>query len=102
MQRLIGHQNSVHAITADFGLSACVSTSLDNTAKVWDLVSGECLQTFEEHTEIVVACDANWRRGEVATGGWNFDVKIWDPMTGECKQTLLGHRRMIVSVALSP
>ena len=29
-----------------------VSGSYDNTLKVWDLVSGRCLQTLSGHTEV--------------------------------------------------
>ena len=66
------------------------SGSDDDTVKVWDVTSGECLQTLEGHSyfeECVVF--SRWDEGCV--GVWDKTVKLWDVTSGERLQTLEGH-----------
>ncbi|KAF2192900.1 YVTN repeat-like/Quino protein amine dehydrogenase [Zopfia rhizophila CBS 207.26] len=64
------------------------SASGDNTVKVWDASSGECLQTLEGHSYLVCSVafshDSTW----LASASGDNTVKIWDASSGECLQTL--------------
>jgi WD40 repeat protein len=63
-----------------------ISGSADRTARVWDLLTGECVQIFKEHLPgealrgVALSDD-----GEVAvTAGTDSTVRLWDVSSGEC------------------
>ena len=65
---------------------------LDNTVKLWDVTSGECLQTLEGHSSLCVNSVSFSPDGtKVASGSSDKTVKLWDVTSGECLQTLEGH-----------
>jgi WD40 repeat protein len=78
------------------------SGSDDDTVKLWDVTSGECLQTLQ------MGCDSF--RGMaffsvVAVSSKKNDaqpVGLVDVTSGECLQTLQGHSSSVNSVSLSP
>ena len=60
--------------------------------KLWDVTSGECLQTLEGHSLISVNSVSFSPDGtKVASGSDDKTVKLWDVTSGECLQTLEGH-----------
>jgi WD40 repeat protein len=71
----------------------------DCTVKIWDVDTGECLQTLQGHTE--AAWSVAWRAdGQMlASGGFDSIIRLWDIHTGECLRTLSGHASMIFGVA---
>ena len=73
----------------------CVGV-FDKTVKLWDVTSGECLQTLEGHSHLCEQCVvfSSVRRGLDKT------VKLWD--VTECLQTLEGHSASVWSVSFSP
>ena len=75
-----------------------VSGSSDNTLRVWDTDTGQCLQTLEGHTELV-SCVAVLSDGRVVSGSFDHTLKVWDPATGQCLQTLEGHSKPVDCVA---
>ena len=63
------------------------SSSCDNTVKIWDLESGDCLSTLEGHSlEINILCILSNNR--LASGSDDNTVKIWDLETYECLETM--------------
>ena len=72
------------------------SGSWDKTVKLWDVTSGECLQTLEGHSSDVLSVSFSPDGTKVASGSWDETVKLWDVTSGECLQTLEGHSRSCV------
>ena len=70
------------------------SGSWDKTVKLWDVTSGECLQTLEGHSSIVFSVSFSPDGTKVASGSDDKTVKLWDVTSGECLQTLEGHSSM--------
>ena len=75
-----------------------VSASYDNTLKVWDMATGECVATLVGHSEIV-RCGVRWVHGvavfpdgrRVVSASDDNTLKVWDVATGKCVATLRGH-----------
>ena len=49
------------------------SGSDDNTVKLWDVTSGECLQTLEGHSSYVMSVSFSPDGTKVASGSWRQD-----------------------------
>ena len=66
------------------------SGSWDKTVKLWDVTSGECLQTLEGHSNYVFSVSFSPDGTKVASGSEDNTVKLWDVTSGECLQMLEG------------
>ena len=64
------------------------SASNDNTVKIWDASSGECLQTLEGHSWGVTSVAFSPDSARLASASYDNTVKIWDAHSGACLQTL--------------
>jgi len=79
-----------------------VSGSDDKTVKIWDVISGRCLQTLEGHSNWVQSVVFSPDSQRLASGSDDKTVKIWDAASGRCLQTLEGHSNWVQSVVFSP
>src|SRR5208282_1761266 len=77
------------------------SASWDNTVKIWDAASGQCLQTLEGHSHWVTSVAFSHDDQRLASASEDNTVKIWDAASGQCLQTLEGHSQPVTSVAFS-
>jgi WD40 repeat protein len=80
-----------------------VTGSGDNTARIWDTETGECVHILQGHTaghvrSVAISPDGMF----IVTGSLDKTAKIWNAKTGECVHTLQGHRGPMISVAISP
>ncbi|GMH35126.1 hypothetical protein BSKO_02994 [Bryopsis sp. KO-2023] len=60
-----------------------------NDIVVWDLKTGQCIQTIRGHTGSVHCLQAvgDW----IVSGSGDKTIKIWDGRNGVCQRTLSGH-----------
>ena len=65
--------------------------SMDGTAKIWDVESGQEIYTLKGHTAEIISLQFNSDGDSVLTGSFDETAKIWDVNTGECVHTLVGH-----------
>ena len=75
-----------------------VSSSHDNTIKVWDVESGECEKTMFGHIEGVWDVDVDKLR--IVSASHDRTLKIWDKESGRCLHTLVGHTSALTAVVL--
>ena len=64
-----------------------MTCATDKTIKLWDITTGECLQTFYGHSDAVwsIALAPNGRT--LVSGSQDETIKIWDIETGKCLET---------------
>lgn len=75
-----------------------LTSSLDNTIKIWDVQLGKCIRTQFGHIEGVWSISADTFR--VVSGAHDRLVKVWDLQDGKCVHTF-GHNASVCCVALS-
>ena len=73
-----------------YGNKVCTG-SFDETAKVWDTVTGKLLSTYSGHTGEVVAISFDPNGLLVSTGSMDCTAKLWDVEMGKIHSTLKGH-----------
>lgn len=95
-----GHTGVINVLlTLHDGL--VVSGSDDNTLRVWDPATGQCLQVMEGHTDRI-CCAAILPDGKIISGSSDSTLRVWDTATGQCLQTLIGHTEDVNCVAVLP
>jgi WD40 repeat protein len=75
-------------------LSTCDGARCHTTQRTYDAASGEELNAYSKHDDIVLASAVSPDGNLVATGGGSqFPLHVWDPKTGETKAVLKGAGR---------
>lgn len=75
-----------------------LTSSLDNTIKVWDVKTGKCVRTQFGHIEGVWSISADTFR--IISGAHDRLVKVWDLQNGKCLHTF-GNNASVGCVGLS-
>ncbi|KAJ2899826.1 hypothetical protein MKZ38_002768 [Zalerion maritima] len=76
-----------------------MTAALDNTMRLWDTATGQCIRTFFGHLEGIWGLAADTLRA--VTGANDNMVKVWCPRTGKCERTFTGHTGPVTCVGLS-
>ncbi|KAL6712638.1 hypothetical protein ACN47E_000515 [Coniothyrium glycines] len=100
---LEGHTSHVQAIAFSPDEQTVISASADNSIRLWDTATGNCLETLDGHTGAITAIALSSRNEQlVASASEDHTVRIWDISTGMCRWTLEGHSGKVKAVAFSP
>ena len=75
------------------------SASDDETIKIWDLDTFQCLKTLQGHDYSVRSIQF-LGKGLIASAGGDGKIKIWDISTGECNFTIDAHSGWINALEL--
>lgn len=75
-----------------------LTSSLDNTIKLWDVTTGKCIRTQFGHIEGVWSIAADTFR--IISGAHDRMIKVWDLQNGKCLHTF-GNAASVSCVALS-
>src|SRR5262249_15126769 len=75
-------------------------SSLEGTAKIWDVTTGQELRTFHGVSGMSAAFSTDGRYFAAATG--DDTVRLWDAATGQEVRTFRGPTDEIRSVVFSP
>jgi len=62
--------------------------SFDETVKLWDIRTGDCVQTLPAHSDPVTAVSFNRDGTTVCSASHDGLIRIWDVATGECLKTI--------------
>ena len=90
VQRFKGHSGD-YVLRGGFfipmGISSILTGSGDNTARLWDLSSGEEVQRFEGHSGDVRAVAFHPNGNQLLTGSSDNTARLWDLSSGERSPT---------------
>jgi WD40 repeat protein len=100
LRTLEGHSDSVKGVSVTPDSRRAVSAGgWDLTLRVWDLETGACLRTLEEHSNSV-SMTPDGRRAISASH--DYRLRVWDLETGACLRVLKGHSHFVESVSMTP
>ncbi|KAG0043285.1 hypothetical protein BGZ83_011628 [Gryganskiella cystojenkinii] len=89
-----GHTDGVMCL--QFDDSFLITGGYDNTSKVWNMETGECLRTLKGHTLCIRAL--RFDEAKLITASMDRTLKIWNYHTGHCIRTLQGHTDGVVTL----
>jgi WD40 repeat protein len=99
-----GHNARVLSVAFFPNGERIVSSSADDTIRVWDALSGEEILTMEGHKDavhsIAVSHDGQW----IVSGSHDCSIRLWNASSGSevLPRPLQGHTDAVSSVAFSP
>jgi len=102
VRTLRGHTGWIGRIAWSPDGRMLASPSEDNSIRLWDAETGECLRKLEGHTRGVVSVAFDSTGGMLASGGEDKAVKLWEVARGRLLRTLEGHKGGVKSVAFAP
>jgi WD40 repeat protein len=78
-----------------------LSNSTDNTLKLFDVSTGQCLRTFEGHSDSVTSVSLSADGKYAISGSYDKTMKLWDVSSGQCMHTFEGYKGDVTCVYLS-
>jgi GTPase SAR1 family protein/DNA-directed RNA polymerase subunit RPC12/RpoP len=99
---LKGHTNSVNDVAVTPDGTRAVSTSFDQTLRVWDLVTGKSLTSLEGHTDTVFCVAVTTDGTRAISASDDKTLRVWDLATGKSLASLEGHTAGVYGVAVMP
>jgi len=88
---LRGHKDVIHRIAWSPDGSYLASPSSDNTIRIWDARSGECVRTLQEHTGRIINVAWSPDSQRLASASYDETIRLWDAASGRHLQALEGH-----------
>ena len=74
----------------------------DETVKMWDASSGQCLLTLRGHRGFVLSCDWKLDGARLASGSSDGSVKVWDAASRALPPSLSRDMKRVACCAWSP
>ncbi len=95
-----GHTNHVNVVAVTPNGRRIVSGSWDETLKVWEMDSWQCVATLEGHTNFTrgVAVTSD---GRIISGSRDRTIRVWEMDTWKCLASLQGHTDYLYGVAVT-
>lgn len=66
---------------------------MDNSVKIWSIVTGDCLFSLDGHTSLVGLLELS--QGVLVSGAVDGTLRTWNPDDGVCRSILIGYTEAI-------
>ena len=99
---LKGHEGWVTGIAVSPDGKSVASASHDQSIRLWNIDSGECLKIITGHSDKINAISFHPSGNRLITGSADKTARLWEVETGECVRVFSGHQRSVEAVAISP
>lgn len=92
------HSDTVFGVEFSRDGKYLISGAADKFVKMFDVVTGEHIKSFEGHTHHVL--DVSWKAdgSQIASAGADNAIKIWNVATGEQSRTISNYSKQVTSV----
>lgn len=98
---VFNHGGTVNHITLSGDKTRALSASDNCTAKLWDVQTGACLNTFQGHKYPVSCVTFTKDTKRALSASRDNTIKLWDLSTGDCLRTFKGHREWINRIPIT-
>lgn len=102
VQTLKGHSSRVWSVTISPDSQILVSSSGDQTIKLWQLSTGKEIRTLEGHNYWARTLAITPDGQILASGSDDNTIKLWQLSTGKPLRTLKGHSRWVRALVMTP
>ena len=102
MHILTGHASWVTCVAIGSNVQKVASSSLDDTVRIWDAVTGQEMAILKGHSRGVNTIALSPDGKALISGSDDYTLKIWNVSTGTLLGTLTGHSRDVNAVSVSP
>ena len=73
------------------------SDGVASAVRVWNLLTYECIHVLKGH-DGNINCLCYTSRGELLSGGDDYDIRVWDIETGECQRVISSQQGWVYSL----
>jgi WD40 repeat protein len=96
-----GHTDTI--TWAEYSSDNCkiVSSSVDQTVRVWDAISGVLEHTLTDHTNVVNTVAFSPDTTRIVSSSRDKTIRVWDTVLAMLHHTLVGHTNSVSSAAFS-
>lgn len=98
---LYGHSDCVHGVAFSGDGMRIATASFDNTARIWDARTGQCLHELVGHTGSLTCIAYSGDGSRVVTGSFDKTARVWDAQSGKLLFELTAHVSTVWGVAIS-
>lgn len=99
-----GHASIVSSVGFSLDGALILSVSYDNTFRLWDVASGECIRSFHGEDDSFLSSALSPDRAYIVSGSIYNKIRLWDATSGKCIRSFIQqeHEGLLFCIAFSP
>ena len=74
----------------------------DQTLRLWNAETGQCVKVLRGHTHFVMCCDFSTKGNMLVSGSMDETIRIWEVRSGDLLKEVPAHSDPVTSVKFSP
>jgi tricorn protease-like protein len=102
VKNLKGHSGRLYGVRFSPDGKFVVTASADQTARIWEVPSGQLKATLRGHSAHVFGVDFSPNSSRVVTASGDGTAKVWQAGNGSMLLELKGHTKGVLAAAFSP